>query len=98
MASRSNSPSYQDSYQREKLTGFDNWEYWSGLTQLTPEEKGVWDIVDRSRAVAQTNVYRRDSAMAALIIKEGVHKDFFKNVADTDDPCEIWKKLKKVCS
>ena len=35
-------------HQQRKLTDFNNWEQWSDLTQLTLEEKGVWDIIEET--------------------------------------------------
>ena len=47
---------------------------------------------------AQIVTFRKESAGAARIIKGGLNDDLFKNVEDTNNPKEIWDKLKKACS
>ena len=44
-------------HQQRKLTGFNNWEQWSDLTQLILEEKEVWDLIKETWAVTNINRY-----------------------------------------
>ena len=79
---------YEEHWQR-KLTGFHNWEQWSNLTQLTLEEKGVWDIVEETWAVTNTNEYWKNRATAAQIIKEEADDNLFKSIWDIKDSHNI---------
>ena len=67
-------------HQLRKLTDFDNWEQWSNLTQLTLEEKRVWDIIEETWAIINTNKYWKNRATIAQIIKEVVDNNLFKSV------------------
>ena len=66
--------------------------------QLTLKEKEVWDIVEETWAVTNTNEYWKNRATAAQIIKEEVDNNLFKSIWDIKDSHNIWETLKKVCS
>ena len=79
MSTSADNSLYKEHWQR-KLTGFDNWKQWSDLMQLILEEKEVWDIVEETQAVTNTNKYWKNKSTAAQIIKEGVDDNLFKSV------------------
>ncbi|SLM37807.1 Zinc finger, CCHC-type [Lasallia pustulata] len=92
----------KDSVRREeKLRGVENWARWSNMTMLDLKEKGYWGIVTGARTIGTTPAtiasFDRDSAGAAKIIKGGLNDNLFKNVEGTDNPTDIWNKLKAVC-
>ncbi|KAA6418031.1 MAG: hypothetical protein FRX49_12031 [Trebouxia sp. A1-2] len=93
----------KDSVRREeKLRGVENWARWSNMTMLDLKEKGYWGIVTGARTIGTTPAtiasFDRDSAGAAKIIKGGLNDNLFKNVEGTDNPTDIWNKLKAVCT
>ncbi|SLM34672.1 Zinc finger, CCHC-type [Lasallia pustulata] len=69
---------------------------------LDLKEKGYWGIVTGARTIGTTPAtiasFDRDSAGAAKIIKGGLNDNLFKNVEGTDNPTDIWNKLKAVCT
>lgn len=88
--------------ERGRLKGLDNWHRWADLTRIRLQEKGVWDLVDGTRAALldnasnyDTKVRTMETAMALRIIKQGVGPDLYDKILDEDSPKNAWATLER---
>lgn len=89
--------------EREMLKGLDNWHRWANLTCIRLQEKGVWDLVDGTRAALPDNASKYDTKVRAMetakalrIIKQGVGPDLYDKIMDEESPKNVWATLERV--
>ena len=85
------------------MKGFENWPQWADLARTSLEEKGVWDLVDRTRPplaenAAVVTIRNRDKeiALACSIIKHGIGSELYANVIGERNPINLWNTFERI--